>query len=160
MTPRCDDVDAVVDEVVAGAPWPDDLATHVEACPICQGRVALARRIEHVLSTWPSPVPPPGFAARVAAVARRDAWAQEVVIDWGFNLAVAGCVALILGGAVAGVWMISAAAPMAESTRVATDILAAAVERARGQATIGVTAMALLLTALGGWWWAEQPQSE
>lgn len=159
MTAVCTRVEAVVDEVVAGGPWPGDLAGHVETCAGCQARVALARRIEDLLATWPAESPPPGFAARVAAMARREAWAQDVVVDWGFNVAIAACVAVIAAGVVGGLWMMSSALPATESSRVAADLLTAVAVRARAQASIAVTAMALLATAVGGWWWAEQ-QSE
>lgn len=159
MTPACARVEDVVDEVVAGAAWPADLAPHVETCAECQARVALARRIDDVLASWPAQAPPPQFAARVAAAARREALAQDVVVDWGFNLAIAACVAIIVAGAVAGLWMMSSAVPAAESSRVAAEMVTAVVDRARAQASVAVTAMALLVTAVGGWWWAEQ-QSE
>lgn len=160
MTPECARIAQALDEGPDEQTWPDELTGHLATCPACQARVALGREIERALAAWPTTAPPPDFAARVAAAARREAWAQDVVIDWGFNLAVAGCVALILGGAVAGLWLMSTAAPMAESTRVAADALAQVAARARGQASIAVTAMALLVTAAGGWWWAEQQQSE
>lgn len=156
MTEPCTQVHAVVDEVAVGAAWPDDLAVHVSSCSDCQARLVLARRIDEALATWPIATPPPGFAARVAASARREALAQDVVVDWGFNLAIAGCVAVIFGGAVAGLWMMSTAVPMTDSSRVAADVLTAVVDRARAQASVAVTAMALLVTAVGGWWWAEQ----
>lgn len=159
MTPACTRVATALDEGVADGAWADDLAAHAASCAECQTRVALVRRMEDALATWPTSAPPPDFAARVAATARREAWAQDVVVDWGFNLAIAACVAVILSGVVAGLWMMSSAVPVPESSRVAADLLTAVAARARAQASIAVTAMALLATAVGGWWWAEQ-QSE
>lgn len=159
MSTLCAQVDAVVDERVLDGAWPEALAHHVASCAECRARVALARRIEHTLAAWPTATPPVDFAARVSAAVRRETWAQEVVVDWSFNLAVAGCVAMILAGVVATLWMVSAAAPVADSTRVAGDVLATVLARARGQAAVAAAAVALLATAVGGWWWAEQQTS-
>lgn len=160
MTLACARVATALDEGLAEHVWPEELAAHATSCVECQARMALARRIEHALATWPTAAPPPGFAARMAATARHEAWAQEVVVDWGFNLAVAACMAVILFGVAGGLWMMSSAVPTAESSQVAADLLTAVAARARAQASIAVTAMALLATAVGGWWWAEQQQSE
>lgn len=159
MTPVCARVATALDEGVSSLALPDDLAAHAAACAECRARIALVRRIEEALATWPAEAPPPGFAARVATAARREAWAQDVVVDWGFNVAVAASVGVILAGVVAGLWMMSSAVPASQSSRVAADMLTAVVDRARAQVPVAVTAMALLATAVGGWWWAEQ-QSE
>lgn len=156
MTADCARVDAVIDEAVLGADLAPDLEAHLAGCAECRARLALARRIEQALATWPVAAPPPHFAATVAGLTRREAWRQEVVIDWGFNIALAASLGLVAAGAASLVWMLGALADPADAARVTADAVSGLVGRVRGQGLVVVTASVLLATTVGAWWWAEE----
>jgi hypothetical protein len=156
MTADCTRVDAVIDEVLPGGDLPPDLAAHLATCLDCQARLALARRIEQALAAWPVPVPPPHFSAVVAGRARRDVWRQEVVVDWGFNIALAASLVLVAGGAASLLWMLGALADPNETARVTAEAVSNLLGRVRGQGLVVVTATVLLATTAGAWWWAEE----
>jgi hypothetical protein len=155
VTPECARFDAVVDDVAASGDVPPDLRGHVAGCGVCQSRLELARQVEHVLTTWPVETPSADFATAVMQAARREAWAQEVVVDWGFNLALAGSLAVILGGLVGLAWILTAAADASTTARLVGDTTGWLVEGAVARAPLLGAATVLLATALGGWWWAE-----
>lgn len=158
MTNLCARVDAVIDEVAEGGTLAPDLADHLAACAACQARLALARRIERVLAEWPVAEPPPHFSAELTRRLRQDAWRQEVVIDWGFNIALAASLLFIVAGAGSFLWLLGALADPAGATQLATGRLAPLVDRLRGQAPIVAIATVLLATTVGAWWWAEERQ--
>ncbi len=155
MTDICARVDEVIDEMAAGGTVAPDLATHLGACAGCQARLELARRIDRTLATWPVTTPPRQFAAAVAARARANAWRQEVVVDWGFNIALAASLALIVAGAGSFLWLLGAMADPVETSRLAVGRLGEVVGRLRGQAPVVVTATTLLATTVATLWWAE-----
>jgi hypothetical protein len=156
VTADCERFDGVVDDVAAGGELPPDLRPHVEACSACQARLTLARRLEHALATWPVEVPGRDFSMAVVRAARRDVWAQEVVVDWGFNLAIAGSVVAILGGILGLAWTLTAATDATTTVRLARETAGQLVDEALALAPVVGAATILLATALGGWWWAEQ----
>lgn len=156
MTDLCARVEAVVDEAAAGLDLAPDLAGHLASCADCQTRLALARRIELALVSWPVASPPPHFAAAVARRARQEAWRQELVVDWGFNVALAASLAFIVAGAAGLLWLLGAMAEPFETWRLATGTLATLTGRLRGQALVVGTATVLLATTLVAWWWAEE----
>jgi anti-sigma factor RsiW len=88
---RCQDVAGSIEAIAAGEL---ELARpgageHVRTCDACQRRVALARRLEGVLSAATVPVPE-GFTPRVVKRVRDENRRRERVVDWVFNLAVFG----------------------------------------------------------------------
>ena len=145
-----------IDELVAGGPVAGAVQAHMDACPACQSELAMARRIERVLASWPTPAPPAHFAAAVAAAARRETWRQEQVVDWGFNVALGVGVAALTAGLAGVVWVVGATAAADGTARVAVAAAEALLVTARAQATVVGTATALLVTTLGAWWWAEE----
>jgi len=156
MSDPCTRVEAVVDEAAAGLALPPDLAGHLAGCADCQSRLALARRIEQTLAAWPVASPPPHFAAQVARRARQEAWRHEVVVDWGFNVALVASLAFIVAGAAGFLWLLGAMADPLETSRLAAGTLATLAARLRGQALVAGTATVLLATTLAAWWWAEE----
>ncbi len=152
----CAAVDAVVDDVAAGSALAPSLAAHLDTCRACQARLALARRIDGVLAGWPESAPPPHFSATVARHVREAARHHEVVVDWGFNLAIAASLLLIVAGAAGFLWLLGAAADPAGTSRLAADQLAGLATRLRGQAPVVGTATALLATTVVALWWAEE----
>lgn len=155
MTADCRRVDDLADEVADGAVLPPDLAAHAEACAGCRARLDLARRIALALATWPVAAPPPHFAAVVAAAAHREEWRREVVVDWGFNVAVAASLLIILAGVAALVWTLGAAADVSTASEATSAAMAGLLERLRGQAAVVGTTTVLLAGTVGAWWWVE-----
>lgn len=158
MTADCARVDAALDEFVEGGGLAADLEVHLSACQDCQARLALARRIEHALASWPVPAPPPHFAAVVAGRARRETWRQEIVIDWGFNIALAAGLILVLAGTGSLIWMLGALGEPGEAAQVTAEALTRLLGRVRGQGLVIATATVLLTLTAGAWWWAEERQ--
>lgn len=157
MTNDCAAVDVMLDEIASGGDPPVAQSAHLDSCADCQARLALARRIERALAAWPETPPTPHFVAAVAARARAAEWRQEVVVDWGFNIALAASLVCIVAGAGGFLWLLgvqAATAGGADAVRPLADVMS----RLRGQAPILATATVLLATALGGWWWAEERQ--
>ncbi len=126
MTNSCASIDAVVEETASGGRLGPDMAAHLDGCAACQARLALARRIDRVLADWPVAVPPPHFAAQVASRVRQDAWRHEVVVDWGFNIALAASLVFIVAGAGSFLWLLGAVADPAEVSRLAAGQLESA----------------------------------
>ncbi len=156
MTDLCARVEAVVDEMAAGLEVATGLSGHVATCARCQARLALARRIERALADWPVAAPPAHFAAEVSRLARQDVWRQELVVDWGFNVALAASLVCIVAGAAGFVWLLGALADPVEASRLATAPLTALAGQVRGQGLVVGTASALLATTAAAWWWAEE----
>jgi hypothetical protein len=156
MTDLCARVEAVVDEMAAGLEVTTELSGHVPTCARCQARLAMARRIERALADWPVAAPPAHFAADVARLARQDVWGQELVVDWGFNLALAASLVCIVAGAAGFVWLLGAMADPVEASRLAARPLTALAGQVRGQGLVVGTATALLATTAAAWWWGEE----
>ncbi|MEZ5293838.1 MAG: hypothetical protein R2745_22330 [Vicinamibacterales bacterium] len=155
MTADCRRVDDLADEVAGGTALPSDLAEHAGTCAACRARLDLARRIERVLVDWPVAAPPPHFAAAVAAAAHREEWRREVVVDWGFNVAIAASLLVILAGVGALVWTFGGAADVTTAAEATSVVVSGLLERARGQAAVVGTATVLLAGTVGAWWWVE-----
>lgn len=151
----CRVLDDVLDALAAGEAASAADQAHLDGCVTCQTRLALARRIDRALVAWPTPAPPRHFAATVSAVARQDAWRQEVVVDWGFNIALAASLALIATGAVAFVWVLGATAGTPVTSHVTAEAIATLLTRLRAQMPVVGTAAALLGATAAAWWWAE-----
>lgn len=152
----CDAWRDAVTQMAAGAPVPAAAKAHLETCAECRAELALARRIERVLATWPTPVPPVHFAGAVAAAARRETWRQEQVVDWGFNVALGGGLTAIGAGLAGLLWVVGATAGVDGAPQMARTAVSALLDTARDQAPVVGTATLLLGTTLAAWWWAEE----
>lgn len=155
-SPPCHALRDAVAEIAAGGPVSAVDQAHLDTCADCQASLTLARRIERVLVTWPTPAPPTYFAATVAAAARRETWRQEQVIDWGFNVALGAGLAAIATGLVGGLWVMGATAGLDGAPEMARSAVTALLDTARAQAPVVGTATLLLGTTVAAWWWAEE----
>ena len=144
-----------IEPLAAGEPPTPAQQAHLAGCASCQARLALAVRLERVLTEWPVPVPGPALAQRVLATTRQEAWQREQVVDWGFNVAIAAGLTAIVAGVVAIVWLLGSAAGPAATAQVVTGVTSALLERMQGQAAVLATATLLLTATLVAWWWAE-----
>ena len=145
-----------LDEVAGGAPAQAAFQAHLDICVSCQAELAMARRVERLLTTWPTSAPPAHFASTVAAAARRETWRQEQVVDWGFNLALGLGLATIVAGLGGTLWMVGASAGGDGASQAAANAVGALVATARAQPSVVSAATVLLVTAVGAWWWAEE----
>ena len=156
MTPLdCIGLHEAIEPLAAGEPPTPAQAAHLADCATCQARLALAARLDRVLTEWPVRAHSPAFAQRVAAAAQRETWRREQVVDWGFNVAIAAGLGTILLGLAALSWLLGSAAGPAASSEVVADAALTLLSRIRAQFAVMSTATLLLATTLGAWWWAE-----
>ena len=102
---RCEQLEPLIEAIAEGTlePAADDRA-HLDACAVCQSRVAGAHSIERLLASREALVPPAPFTAGVMALIGHARWRTERVFDLGFNLAIAAGVLLILAGGAGLAW--------------------------------------------------------
>jgi AcrR family transcriptional regulator len=161
MTPHdCSGLHEAIEPLAAGEPPTPAQAAHLASCASCQARLALAVRLERVLTEWPVRAHSPAFAQRVVAAAQREAWRQEQVVDWGFNVAIAAGLATVVVGLAALAWLVGSAAGPLGSSAVVADAALSLLSRIRAQFAVMTTATLLLVTTLGAWWWAEGREAD
>jgi hypothetical protein len=155
----CDAVNILIEAVAAGDPIPDDIRPHLEVCPVCSARLALARQIDAVLSHQPVPSVSHGFTTALMARVRDERWRAERAVDLGFNLAVAAGILIVVAGIAGVAWragLLQLGGVMAPLLVEATRTTAA---RAMGDARLVMTVLLLCTTAIALWWWAEDDVS-
>jgi anti-sigma factor RsiW len=153
----CDEVLERIELVAAAETTPDErMRAHLAACTRCSAALAHAQQIERLLRARIAPRPPAQFTSRIMGRIRRDRWRREQFLDAGFNVVIA-VVALTL---IASFWFLLSGTGVGAMGRSALDLLnAAAVETARRalpSLPLYLAAAALVITALGVWWWAER----
>jgi len=144
-----------IEPLAAGEPATRDQQAHLDGCDSCRARLALAVRLDRVLTEWPLPASAPALAARVTAAARQESWRREQIVDWSFNVAIAAGLAAVVVGLASVAWLLGSAAGEATSAEVVADAALTLLARVRAQFAVMSTAMLLLATTLGAWWWAE-----
>jgi anti-sigma factor RsiW len=153
----CDDVQDTIELIAAGELTPDaPTASHLATCTPCASALEAARRLDALLRQRPIPAPPAQFTARTMAGIRRARWRNEQLIDWGFNAALAlAAVAIAMG-----IWIVVSRSGFTFVGNDALQLFGAGmrtfVERVSPSLPIYALATALLVTALGIWWWAER----
>ena len=156
MSSRCDDLEPLI-EVIADEsfePSPED-RTHLQSCAVCGGRLGRARAIHGLLLTREMPAPPASFTTGVMARVQRERWQDEQVVDFGFNLAIAAGVLLIVSGALGLAWSFGLLTFGMDVRGLLAAVANQWVDRALQQLQTIVMAIVLLTMALGLWWWAE-----
>ena len=153
---RCDHLEPLVEAIADDSfePSPEDRA-HLESCAVCSGRLARARAIHALLLTRELPTPSASFTASVMARVQRERWKDEQVVDFGFNLAIAAGVLLIVGGVLALAWSFGLLTFGMDVRGLMAAVASQWVDRAIQQLQTIVMATVLLTMALGLWWWAE-----
>jgi anti-sigma factor RsiW len=154
---ECRDAVEVVEAIAAGDMHVEAPAReHFETCTRCAAALASAQRLEEMLAARGAPAAPEGFTSTVLQRIRRERWRAEQQVDWLFNVAIATAVLLVVGGAFA----IFNVDGLLSLTASGWELVK---EGSRGAArdaapTVGtyLAAAALLLSALGTWWWAER----
>lgn len=153
----CDEALDAVEAIAAGELMPEGrVAAHLATCPNCAAALASARRLEQMLQARPVQKAPPQFTARTMALLRRRRWRSEQFLDIGFNVAL-GALALAV---VATIWMLLHRSGLVSVSNDAVNFISARFVRMARRVAPSVPlyagAAALLVTALGVWWWAEK----
>jgi anti-sigma factor RsiW len=132
------------------------VAEHLSSCADCAAALESARRVERLLRERDVPTAPAQFTARTMGRVRRARWRSEQFVDASFNAAIA----LIVAGVVVGVWMLANRTGLTAVSNDAVDLLtsglAAFARRVGPSLPLYAGATALVVTALGIWWWAER----
>jgi anti-sigma factor RsiW len=153
----CDEALDAVEAIAAGELRPEGrIAAHLATCPDCAATLASARRLEQMLQARPVQQAPPQFTARTMATLRRRRWRSEQFLDVGFNVAL-GIVALVVG---AGIWMFVNRSGLGSVSNDAANVISASAvslaHRIAPSVPLYAGATALVVSALGVWWWAER----
>ncbi|HMB82388.1 MAG TPA: hypothetical protein VKI43_20065 [Vicinamibacterales bacterium] len=153
----CDEALDAVEAIAAGDVLPDGrVASHLETCPNCALALQRARALEASLQRRAAPPAPAQFTARTLARIRRARWRSDQFLDLGFNVAI-GAVVLAVGG---GVWMLLHRTGLAGVSGDAVNVFGSGfvslARRVAPSVPLYAGAAALLVSALGIWWWAER----
>ena len=153
----CDGVLDAIEPIAAGELTPDDrMAAHLTTCASCASALEAARRLETLLRQRPAAPPPAQFTSRTMARIRRERWRNEQMIDWSFNAALA----LVAMAVAAGIWIVVSRSGLTFAGSDAGQLLATEIraffQRLSPSLPVYGLAIALLVTALGVWWWAER----
>jgi anti-sigma factor RsiW len=153
----CDEALDCVEAIAAGDLTPDGrVASHLATCPNCAFALERARQLEASLRSRTAPVAPAQFTTRTLARIRRARWRNDQFLDVGFNVAIG----LIVMSALAGVWMLLHRTGLASVSGDAVNVFGSGfvslVRRVAPAVPLYAGAAALLVSALGIWWWAER----
>ena len=153
----CDEALDSVEAIAAGEMMPDGrVASHLATCPNCAWALHRARELEASLRRRAIPVAPAQFTSRTLAKIRRARWRTDQFLDLGFNLAIGAVVVAVLGG----IWMLLHRAGLTAVSGDVVDVaatgLVALARRVAPSLPLYAGAAALLVSALGIWWWAER----
>ena len=153
----CDEALDAVEAIAAGELRPDGrVASHLATCPNCALALEGARQLESSLRQREAPAAPAQFTSRTLARIRRARWRSDQFLDVGFNLAI-GAVVLAVG---TGVWMLLHRTGLAAVSSDAVNIFGSGfvslARRVAPSVPLYAGAAALLVSALGIWWWAER----
>jgi len=153
----CDEALDAVEAIAADDLQPEGrVAAHLASCPNCAAALVSARSLEQLLRRRAVPAPPAQFTSRTLARVRRARWRSDQFLDVGFNLAIAAIVLAVVGGT----WLLLHRTGLAAVSNDAVDLFGTALvtvaRRAAPSLPLYGAAIAVLVTALGIWWWAEK----
>jgi anti-sigma factor RsiW len=153
----CDEALDTVEAVAAGELVPDGrVASHLATCPHCALALDRARQLEASLRHREVPAAPAQFTSRTLAKIRRARWRSDQFLDAGFNVAI-GLVAIAVLG---GVWMLMHRSGLTAVSSDAINVFGSGfvslVQRVAPSLPLYAGAAALLVSAIGIWWWAER----
>jgi anti-sigma factor RsiW len=153
----CDEALNSVEAIAAGDLLPDGrVASHLATCPNCALALTRARQLETALRGRAVPTPPAQFTSRTLARIRRARWRNDQFLDVGFNVALGVIVFAVLGG----VWMLLHRTGLSTVSGDAVNVFGTGfvslAKRVAPALPLYLGAAALLVSALGIWWWAER----
>src|SRR5262249_8600992 len=153
----CDEALDAVEAIATGELMPEGrIAEHLASCPNCSAALESARRLDAMLRERPAPRAPAQFTTRTLSRVRRARWRMDQYLDLGFNIAILVIVAAVIGG----IWMLLHRTGLTAVGNDAVDLLGSGLvmfmRRVGPSLPLYAGATALLVTALGIWWWAER----
>ena len=153
----CDEVIEAIEPIAAGEVTPEGrVAAHLATCPNCAAALDDARRLDRMLKARAVPAPSAQFTSRTLARVRRERWRREQFVDMGFNVVLG----LVVLGIVGAVWLFFHRSGLVSVSGDAVTLLgsglSATARRVAPSVPLYVGALALLLSAVGIWWWAER----
>jgi predicted anti-sigma-YlaC factor YlaD len=153
----CDEVLELIEPIAGGDETPDDrVAVHLASCRDCAAALGRARDVERLLQARTTPKPSHQFTSRIVGRIRRERWRREQFLDFSFNLVVGFVVLVVLSG----FWVLLSGSGVTGIGRDALNLLNGTVgtvaRRVAPSLPLYLGAVALVGTALGVWWWAEQ----
>ena len=131
---------------------------HLTTCVRCAAALALARRIEATLGPREAVRAPAGFTPAVVARVRRERWRAEQRVDRAFNLAITGAVVLLVAGVAMLLNLGGIVSLAGDLTQLLGEGARLAAHRVAPVLPTYLAGSALILTAVGVWWWAERAQ--
>jgi anti-sigma factor RsiW len=156
----CSHILDLVEAIAAGDIDVDPATTaHLETCPRCASALASARRVEAALAARPAPSAPVRFRSMVLQRIRREQWRAEQHVDRLFNVAVAVAMLLVVGGVAALMNLGGLLSAVSGLLAVFSDVSTEMLRTAAPTVNTYIAAAALLLSALGMWWWADRTLS-
>ena len=153
---RCDDLEPFIEAIADGShELSTEDAAHVASCAVCAPRLERARAIESLLSMREVAQPPAAFTIAVMARVTREQWKAERAIDFGFNLAMAAGVLVIVAGGAGLAWSLGFLSVAIDLGAIWEAIDSEATGRVLSQVQTVAMSAVLLTMALAIWWWAE-----
>ena len=153
----CDETLDAIEAIAAGELTPEGrVALHLTSCRNCAAALESARRLDKMLAARPVPKPPQQFTIRTMTRIRRARWRSDQFLDVGFNVAVALVVLGIMGSG----WLLLDRSGLTAVSGDLIDLIEsvgmALAQRVAPSLPVYAAAAALVVTALGIWWWAER----
>jgi anti-sigma factor RsiW len=152
----CDEALDAIEAIAAGDLAPQGrVAQHLDSCRNCAAALESARRLDKMLHARPVPKPPQQFTSRTMARVRRARWRREQFVDAGFNLAL-GLIAVGVVGSVLLLMYRGLTAISPDAMPLVQSGVVSLARRAAPSLPVYGAAIALVLSALAIWWWAER----
>jgi predicted anti-sigma-YlaC factor YlaD len=153
----CDEMREAIEPIAAGDLTPDAAAEeHLASCADCRAALAQARELERLLQERPAPTAPPQFTSRALARIRREEWRRDQFLDAGFNVAIGS----LLLAVTAALWLIIDQTGIVTVSSDVVDTIymvgGMVVRRIAPAIPLYAAATALIVGAVGLWWWAER----
>jgi predicted anti-sigma-YlaC factor YlaD len=153
----CDETLDAIEAIAAGELKAEGrVALHLDSCRNCAAALDSARRLDRMLAARAVPKPPQQFTVRTMTRIRRARWRSDQFLDVGFNVAIA----LIVLGIIGAGWLLLNRSGL---TVVSGDLFTlieggglALAQRVAPSLMVYAAGGALVVTALGIWWWAER----
>jgi anti-sigma factor RsiW len=152
----CDEANPFIEAAAVGDPLAASVEAHLADCPVCRARLAVARRIDLALQQRPVASPPATFTGAVMRRLRDERWQAERVVDFGFNVAVALGVLVVVAGVGGLAWRLGFVHVSDDLVRLLFDAGGAIARRAATDTRILLAGMLLVTTAVALWWWSEE----
>ena len=152
----CDEALDAIEAIAGGDLAPQGrVAQHLDSCKNCAAALESARRLDKMLHARPVPKPSQQFTSRTMARVRRARWRREQFVDAGFNLAL-GLIAVGVVGSVLLLMYRGLTAISPDAMALVQSGVVSLARRAAPSLPVYGAAIALVLSALAIWWWAER----